>query len=137
MRLPRRKKMNVAIPLASTADVAFLLLIFFIVLAKNARESGIDWRPAVSDLPMVDASDAPATIIIDKNRLVYFNGEEISLGKVRDLTGAALGDLPVGRRPVLLKVDKEVPESIYSRVLLDIGDVGGEVVRSLEDKPQP
>ncbi len=41
MSIPRKKKSAVEIPLTSTADVAFLLLVFFLVAASNAVEKGV------------------------------------------------------------------------------------------------
>ena len=136
MKIPRAKKVAAGIPLASTADVAFLLLIFFIVMAKGTTESAVDWKPATTVVRLNAADNSLASVIIDKDSKVYLNGLAVSMGSLKDSVAAYLGDRPAGQRKVLLKVDRNVPERVFSQVMLDIADSGGDIFRVLDPADQ-
>ena len=65
MRIARRRSSNPEIPLVSTSDVAFLLLIFFLSTAALNVERGL-----LLDLPR--PGDAPAEVA--ESRLVTIEG---------------------------------------------------------------
>lgn len=134
MKVPRGSRPSATIPLVSTADVAFLLLIFFIVLAKNANESAVSWRPASTTAVLIDAKSVLCSVIIDEHNTIHVNGHECGIGAVKDSVASYLGNAPAGDRKVLIKIDKEVPERIFTQVMLDIGAAGGELFRALESE---
>ena len=45
MILPRRK-LSATVPAMAMGDIAFLLLIFFVILARVQDDSHIQWKPA-------------------------------------------------------------------------------------------
>ena len=128
-----RKRLPAVIPLASTADVAFLLLIFFIVLAKGTNEATQEVRPAVTTARLNTADPAMATVTIDRSSKVYLNGSPISAPGVKDAVNNFLGDAPPGRRKVLLRIDKGVPEKVFGQVMLDVSDTGADIWRALDE----
>jgi len=132
LKIQRAQRLNATIPLCSTADIAFLLLIFFIVLSKNANESSLEWLPAESPQLLVDADNSVVTVIIDKKYDVFVNGHEVAPSMVKSVVQSYLGDRAPGLRKVLLKIDKDVPERVFGKVLLDIGEAGGDIFRALD-----
>ena len=53
----RRRRRTIIVPVVSMGDIAFLLIIFFILCSNIAREAGIAVAPPVSaDLDQVDES---------------------------------------------------------------------------------
>ena len=132
MKIPRRR-MPAVIPLASTADVAFLLLIFFIVLAKGTNESTQEVRPAVTTARLDTTDPSMATVTIDRHSKVYLNGTQVSASAVKDAVNNFLGDAPPGRRKVLLRIDKGVPEKVFGQVMLDVSDTGADIWRALDE----
>lgn len=134
MKVIRANKAPASIPLCSTADIAFLLLIFFIVLSKNANESAVDWLPAETPQLLSQADNSVVTVIIDKNNNTYVNGHQVAMSDLRFTMQSYLGDRPPGQRKVLLKVHKETPERVFTQVMLDIGEVGGDIFRVLDQK---
>lgn len=132
MKLPRRPRPKAVIPLVSTADVAFLLLIFFIVLARDTNESAVEWEPAVTTMTLAPNTENLVSIIIDKDNQVYIDGHAVSQSAVGTAVAEQLGNRPAGQRQVIIKIDRNVPEKVFGQVMLDIGDAGGELFRVLE-----
>jgi biopolymer transport protein ExbD len=131
-----RKRVGAVIPLASTADVAFLLLIFFIVLAKGTNEAALDVRPAVTT-EQLDATDpSMVTVSIDRESKVYVNGTPVAASAVKDAVNDHLGELPAERRKVLMKIDKGVPERVFGKVMLDVSESGADIWRALDPHEQ-
>ena len=48
MKLPRRHQIDATIPSLAMGDIAFLLLIFFVILARAQDESHLRWQPATA-----------------------------------------------------------------------------------------
>ena len=59
MKLPRRK-LEASVPSFAMGDIAFLLLIFFVILARAQDDSHIQWQPA--RLEKVDMAPAPLAL---------------------------------------------------------------------------
>ena len=67
MHLKRRKKLSPSIPLASMADIAFLLLIFFIVTSAMKMEDASSIQiPSVPRVEVVE-QDARLNLWLDRN----------------------------------------------------------------------
>ncbi len=135
MKIARKKAPQPAIPLCSTAHIAFLLLIFFIVLCKGVAEQGVDWRRPVAAVKLSSADSNNVSVTIDRHNAIFINGHDIQPPAVREVLTSYLTGKPVGKRIVLLKVDREVPERVFSSVMLDIAAVGGEMFRVLDVDP--
>ena len=73
-----RKKLTASVPSFAMGDIGFLVLIFFVILARVQDDSHVQWDPAVlSDL---EAAGAPmANVAIDSAYKTYLNGEELEL----------------------------------------------------------
>ena len=99
------------IPLASTADIMFLLMIFFLVSTSFNVEKGINMQ-----LPdTVVQEDIPAEnvlISVDKAEMIYLEGKEINIKDLGLQVKGALAGHP--ERYVIIKSDQGVK---YSRVV--------------------
>lgn len=131
MKIPRRR-MAAAIPLTSTADVAFLLLIFFIVLAKGTNESTLELRPAVTTAKLDATDPSMVTVSIDKHSKIYVNGSAVSAAGVRAAVEDHLGTAPPANRKVLLKIDKAVPDRVFGQVMYDVSEADADIWRALD-----
>ena len=49
MKIPR-KKYEASVPSMAMGDIAFLLLIFFVILARAQDDSHLQWQPAKTEL---------------------------------------------------------------------------------------
>jgi biopolymer transport protein ExbD len=136
MIIPRRQ-FTCTIPTFAMGDIGFLLLIFFVILARVQNDSHIQWTPAQSET-VAPAAAARASVAIDSGRKIYLDGRETSADALADALTAILGDAPEGSRRIHLKVDRDTPAVIFEPVIEAISEAGGELTHILETKtPEP
>lgn len=133
MKLARRQ-FTASIPSFAMGDIGFLLLIFFVILARVQDDSHVQWDPSM--LPDIEASGmSMASVAIDSGDKVFLNGQELSVDQLSGKLGVLLGDNPAGRRTVFLKVHKEAKASLFEPVIEAIADAGGDLHHILEPEP--
>lgn len=131
-----RRKFTASVPSFAMGDIAFLLLIFFVILARVQDDSHVQWDPAM--LPDLKLVGAPmASVAIDSAFKTYLNGEELSNDQLAPRLNAILGEIPAGRRNIFLKVHREVKARHFEPVIQAIGEAGGDLVHILEPEPEP
>ncbi len=131
-----RRQFTASVPSFAMGDIGFLLLIFFVILARVQDDSHVQWDPAV--LPDIEAAGIPlANVAIDSAYKTYLNGEEISIDLLTGRLNAILGETPAGRRNVFFKVHKEAQARHFEPVIQAIGEAGGDLVHILEPEPEP
>ena len=117
-------------------DIGFLLLIFFVILARAQDDSHIQWQPTkLKDVEMVAAP--LASVAIDTGFKTYLDGKEISPDELASTLTTLLGDAPSGHRHVFLKVHKEAKASHFEPVIAAISEAGGDLVHILEPEENP
>lgn len=127
----KRSKVAVGVPAVAMADIAFNLVLFFIMMAKTQDDSHLMWRPA-SAAQLANAGNSRCSVVIDQQNKLYFNGGEISVMKLKDAIEHELRDEPAGKRVVLLKIDKETSANRFEPVIEAVSQAGGEIVHILE-----
>ena len=128
-----RRRLTVEVPSMAMGDIAFNLLIFFVILAKAQDDSHLQWQPATT--PKVEsAGHARASIVIDTNNKLYLNGRELGISQLASGVEDLLGNAPAGDRVVLLKVHKEALALRFEPVIEAISEAGGDLVHVLEEK---
>lgn len=125
--------MKADVPSVAMGDIAFNLLIFFVILAKAQDDTHVQWDPAKAD-KLKEYRNAPASVIIDKENKLYLNGQEIGQAQLSPKLTDLLGDAPAGERIVLLKVHREATAMYYEPVIESISEAGGDLVHMLEEK---
>lgn len=116
-------------------DIAFCIIVFFVILIKAQDDTHLQWTPAKTDRIDV-AGYARASVVIDNKSKLYLNGHELSAGQLSGELKQLLGNLPQGERTVLLKVHREATASRFEPVLEAVAEAGGELVHVL-DKKEP
>ena len=117
-------------------DIGFLLLIFFVILARAQDDSHIQWEPA--RLPEVTMAAAPlASVAIDSGYKTYLDGKEISPEEIAAALTEILGDTPAGQRNVFLKVHREAKATHFEPVIAAISEAGGDLIHILEPEEEP
>ncbi len=130
-----RRRFTASIPSFAMGDIGFLLLIFFVILARVQDDSHVQWDPAA--LPDLETAGAPmASVAIDSAFKTYLNGEELPNDQLLTRLEAILGDTPAGARNVFLKVHKEARARHFEPVIEAIGEAGGDLVHILEPEPE-
>jgi biopolymer transport protein ExbD len=131
----RRRHLEAGIPVVAMADIAFNLVLFFIILARTQDDSHLKWQPASS--PNVKAfGQSRVSVTVDDQKKVYLNGEEKNIDEMTGRIEFLLKDVPGDQRAVLLKIHRETPASIYNPIIAAVSKAGGEIVHVLTEENQ-
>ena len=114
-------------------DIAFLLLIFFVILAKAQDVSHLRWEPA-ADEELEQAKNYKASVVIDVKNKTYLNGRPIAQAQLEGALGELLGDAEPSKRTVLLKVHKDATVLQFEPVIEAVSKSGGEIHHVLEQE---
>ncbi len=128
-----RKKYNATVPSMAMGDIAFLLLIFFVILARVQDDSHIQWEPARID-ELDQAKNSKASVIIDADNKTYLNGREVGVASLSGALTEILGESEAGKRTILLKVHKHATATYFEPVIEAISEAGGDLLHVLEDE---
>ena len=126
----KRRRLEVTPPYVAMADIAFNLVLFFLILAKT---QDVNWEPA-SAPGTKPITNTRVTVSVDNENRVYLNGQQISLRELADAIERELGDKPAAERVVLLKIHKETLAATFEPIMEAVSKAGGEVVHVLEDE---
>ncbi len=129
----KRRKLEVIPPYVAMADIAFNLVLFFLILAKTQDDSHIQWTPA-KDVGAKQVLNAKVSITVDRDNKVYLNGQQIGIREMADRVGQELGDKPASERTVLLKIDKNTLAATFEPIMEAVSQAGGEVVHVIEEE---
>jgi biopolymer transport protein ExbD len=128
----QRKRSRAEVPSMAMGDIAFNLLIFFVILARAQDDSHLQWTPAKAK-DLESAGHATVSIVIDKDNKLYLNGQEIGVSSLAGQIGDILGDTPAGERVVLLKCHQDMLAQRFEPVIEAISEAGGDLVHIVEE----
>ena len=130
----RRKKLEASVPSMAMGDIAFLLLIFIVLLARARDDSHLVWQPAIGT-ELVKPASQNASVVIDKQNITYLNGRPTLPENLATELTSLLVDSPPGSRTVLFKVHKDVIAKFFEPVIEAVSEAGGELHHVLEPSP--
>ncbi len=135
-RRHRKKRRPLLIPIASMGDIAFLLIIFFLLLSDFAKDKDLSVQLPASE--RVEKSDAAlaARVAIDRQGVIYLDGQTVSSAKDVEWGVRALLDKTVAQeqRHVQFKCDKDLPRETFEPVLKAIAE-GGGIIEAVGEEP--
>jgi biopolymer transport protein ExbD len=121
MAIPRKTGKVSFVPLSSMADIAFILLIFFILTAAVDMEKNIP-----VSLPVSSVSASPSGgyfhVWIDSSGAVHINGQPVSADDLVISAKSRAASNPTVRG--LIGADRGVPFSAVNRVMEQLSDSG-------------
>jgi biopolymer transport protein ExbD len=132
----RRKTFEATVPSMAMGDIAFLLLIFIVLLARARDETHLVWQPATGT-ELVKPANRNASVVIDRQNVTYLNGRAIPVETLAAELESLLGDLPAGGRTVLFKVHKDVIAEFFEPAIEAVSEAGGELHHVLEPVSNP
>jgi biopolymer transport protein ExbD len=108
------------------ADIAFLLVIFFVLCSTAAKEAGITVHPPESR-DIDELEQTRIVVIIDDKKEIYVEGRKVATPKeVESELTVLLQDAANERdRTVLFRCDREVPKNVFEPVMDAIARAGG------------
>lgn len=118
----RKRRFQLYVPLASMGDIAFLLIIFFMLCSSFVKDANVKLQPAASsDLEQLEF--APISVSIDVDGVLRLQGQE---GLTPKMLEVAVENLLAGRddRIVKLRVDRKLPKKAYMPVIEALSRAG-------------
>lgn len=126
MKRRRRRKQNmIMIPVASMGDIAFLLIIFFMVASQFARQRHNITPPR--SLDTYELKETPITVTIDAGGNCFLQGEKLhSVGSLKSQIEVMLKNRTTEtQRTVLFRCDKTAPNDTFEPAIDAIVGAGG------------
>jgi len=124
----RRRKADPYVPTTSMGDIAFLLIIFFMVCSNFAKEASQKLKPPkAADLQKIQESSI--SVSIDEQGLIYIQGANVPDEQAIEYgVEALIKDRATEQgRTVMFKCDKSVPREVFEPVIEAISKAGGIV----------
>jgi biopolymer transport protein ExbD len=121
----RKSKASDQIPSSSLADIAFLLLIFFMVTTvfRTEQERPIEWPEAQATQQIDEKRQNIMYVWVERTGQVWMNDQQIPMENVSNLVAPAW--LASGRRLVIsLRADARAPYRYVDAVQQEIRDGG-------------
>lgn len=132
--IKKKKLPSAEIPTSSMADIAFLLLIFFLVATVIDVDSGIGMTlPEIVEIEDVKpvSKDRMAAILINENGDVLMDGEPISIFQITAALKPRIQskiDLPAAKKLIVsLKTDRKTVYNAYIQALDQVKEAYFEV----------
>ena len=116
MPVRRKKRLDLVLPTSSMGDIAFLLIIFFILASNFMKTANVEAeKPASEDVDSVE--DAQVSVAVDA---------DVQPGEIESAVTQAIGDHR--DKPVHLIVDKSLVRENYMPALEALGSAGVKVI---------
>jgi len=121
-----KRRIPFLVPTTSMGDIAFLLIIFFILC--STKKAGITVNPPTST-GLENLPKPTIYVAIDVDYRLWLDGSEVgSAGEVESGVAARLQNVdpnaPIEKRSVVFECDRKVPKEIFEPVLESIAKAG-------------
>ena len=124
------------VPIASMGDIAFLLIIFFLVCSEVSKDKNVDLELPLSENVEKLEKTVVARISIDKENQIWFDGDMVDSAKdvewgIRALITGTVAD---EQRHVQFKCDAEATKEVFEPVLKAIAEAGA-IIEAAGEEP--
>lgn len=124
-RLQRRNKSNPEIPTSSMADIAFLLIVFFLVTTTMNQDKGIGMQlPPAGESKKIQKKNICNVWVNAEGRVLINLEEEVPVNQLRGNIARRLREND--KLIISLKADDETPYNTFIQVLDQIKLTGAE-----------
>ncbi|MBT8038219.1 MAG: biopolymer transporter ExbD [Verrucomicrobiae bacterium] len=132
-----KKRRAVPVPIASMGDIAFLLIIFFMVCSEVSKDKKMQVVLPLSEHVKKMQAVVVARIAVDENGEIFFDGTRVDNAKdvewgVRALLTSTISD---DQRHVQFKCDSSLPKETFEPVIKAIAAAGGIIEAVGEKQP--
>ena len=133
-RSRRKRRKPVTLPIASMGDIAFLLIIFFLVCSESVKDnSKVPVALPFSEHVEKTKATVVARVTIDDTGAIHFDGARVDSAKdvewgVRALLTNTVSD---DQRHVQFKCDKSQPRETFQPVLQALAEATAKAVSML------
>ena len=132
----KKKRRKVQVPIASMGDIAFLLIIFFMLLSEFSKDKDLPIELPRSDQVKKTEVVVVARVAMAADGVIYFDGDQVDSAKdiewgVRALLSKTVAD---EQRHVQFKCDASLSKEQFEPVLKAIAEGGGIIEAVGEDQ---
>ncbi|MCP4945168.1 MAG: biopolymer transporter ExbD [Planctomycetaceae bacterium] len=132
----KKKRRKVQVPIASMGDIAFLLIIFFMLLSEFSKDKDLPIELPRSDQVKKTEIVVVARVAVAADGVIYFDGDQVDSAKdiewgVRALLSKTVAD---EQRHVQFKCDASLSKEQFEPVLKAIAEGGGIIEAVGEDQ---
>jgi biopolymer transport protein ExbD len=126
-RYKKKKRRTSSVPIASMGDIAFLLIIFFMLLSEFSKDKNVKLALPLSEHVEKTKIQVAARVSIDEDGTIYMDGykmanaKEIEIGVRAYLASKVTDD----QRHIQFKCDKNLSKEVFEPVLQAIAEGGG------------
>ena len=133
----KKKRRAVSVPVASMGDIAFLLIIFFMVCSELSKEKDVPMVLPMSEYVEKLEKEIVARVQIDEAGQIYLDGVGVASPKdvewgLRAMLASTVSD---DQRHVQFKCDAALPRDTFEPVLQAIAEAGG-IVEAVGEKSE-
>ena len=126
----RSKQKDVAVPVASMGDIAFLLIIFFMLCSTFTKESSLDLqKPSAKDLGKV--AEASISLMVTKEGKVYLNGVQLPAGEPEAVEYGIMALIKDKKTPdgrtVMFKCDRDIGKDVFEPLIAAAAKAGARI----------
>lgn len=125
MAIRRRKKPNLVLPLSSMGDIAFLLIIFFMLASNFMKTNKVELdRPGSPDLEQQEPPKS--TVLMDKDGKIWYEGAQVQTHEVTD----ALKTLAENNHDyaVHVSIDKALTRKDFMPLIEAVSESGAKLI---------
>ena len=124
----RKRRKMIPVPVASMGDIAFLLIIFFMICSEFVKDPGTKVTPPTT-AEVTRLENYPIVVLIDHESKIFFQGAPIdSAAQIESEVRTAIGDkTDDNSRTVLFRCDKTVDKRVFEPVIEAIAKGGGRI----------
>ena len=121
----KRRHANLVLPLTSFGDIAFLMIIFFMLVSNFMKKANMEMVPAVSS--SLDKQDAPkVNVTMDEDGVIWYEGNPCSPQELTGLLKMRAEDLR--DEPVHVSIHKSHPRRTFMPVIEAVSEAGLKMV---------
>jgi len=126
MKRLKKRRSAVSVPVASMGDIAFLLIIFFMVCSNFIKEAQVKLEPPQAR-DLTGLSESPVSVSVDKEGKIYLQGSRVPDAEAIEYGVSSLikDQVTEEGRTVIFKCDEEVDKAVFEPVLDAISRGGG------------
>lgn len=123
MGIKRTKRREVTVPVVSMADIAFLLIIFFMLTSTFMKDRGMQVLPEAQSAEPLPRKQI--NVSVTKDRRIFVDNVEVALDKLPAVLQQKLSQTSL--KEVTIRGDEEVTLGVIVRIMDIVNQSGGNI----------
>ncbi len=126
MKVQRRKgsRAKIVVPIAAMGDIAFLLIIFFMIASQFIQQAHVDLdKPTSPEVKKLENADI--TVSLDEDGQLWLNGDECKIDQLESRVSSLMEKKDA--EYVYIEVHNELVRSQYERVFVEVSSAGAKI----------